>query len=125
MKDPAGNFWYIATSKGETYVPEGLNNVNVYLHPLRAEPVINFLKRAFGAREIAKYASPDGVVHHAEIRVGDSVLEMGEAHGKYEPMPPCSISTFRIAMPSTDVRSRRGHFDFRAQIIPTATAAER
>ena len=32
---------------------------------------------------MAKYASPDGVVHHAVIRVGDSVLEMGEAHGKY------------------------------------------
>jgi uncharacterized glyoxalase superfamily protein PhnB len=36
---------------------------------------------------LAKYASPDGVVHHAEIRVGDSVVEMGEAHGKYAPMP--------------------------------------
>src|ERR1700680_3990116 len=50
VKDPAGNFWYIATNKGETYIPKGLNNVNVYLHPLRAEPVINFLKRGFGAR---------------------------------------------------------------------------
>src|SRR5256712_7277189 len=87
VKDPAGNYWYIATHKGETYVPKGLHNVNAYLHPLRAEPVINFLKRAFGAQELAKYASPDGVVHHAEIRVGDSVGEMGEAHGKYAPMP--------------------------------------
>jgi len=60
--------------------------VNPYLHPRRAEPLIGFLKRAFEAEEVAKYASPDGVVHHAVIRVGDSVLEMGEAHGKYEPM---------------------------------------
>ena len=103
VKDPAGNFWYIATSKGETYVPKGLNNVNVYLHPLRAEPVINFLKRAFGAREIAKYASPDGVVHHAEIRVGDSVVEMGEAHGKYEPMP----TMFYLYVPDCDAVYRR------------------
>ena len=87
VKDPAGNYWYIATQKGESYIPKGLNNVNVYMHPLRAEPVITFLKRAFGAQEIAKYASPDGVVHHAEIRVGDSVVEMGESHGKYPPMP--------------------------------------
>jgi PhnB protein len=87
VKDLAGNYWYIATHRGETYTPKGLNTVNAYLHPLRAEPVINFLKRAFGAQELAKYASPDGVVHHAEIRVGDSVVEMGEAHGKYEPMP--------------------------------------
>jgi PhnB protein len=87
VKDAAGNFWYIATHKGESYIPKGLHNVNVYLHPRRAEPLIAFLKRAFGAQEVAKHASPDGVVHHAEIRVGDSIVEMGEAHGKYELMP--------------------------------------
>jgi PhnB protein len=86
VKDPAGNFWYIATAKGESYVPHGLHNVNPYLHPLRAEPFISFLKRAFNAEEVAKHASPNGVVHHAVVRVGDSVLEMGEAHGKYEAM---------------------------------------
>ncbi|MGA8216441.1 MAG: VOC family protein [Candidatus Sulfotelmatobacter sp.] len=98
VKDPAGNVWYIATHKGESYIAKGLNNVNVYMHPLRAEPVITFLKRAFGARELAKYASPDGVVHHAEIRVGDSVVEMGEAHGKYEPMP----AMFYLYVPDCD-----------------------
>jgi uncharacterized glyoxalase superfamily protein PhnB len=87
VKDPAGNFWYIATHKGKSCIPEGLNNVNVYMHPLRAEPVISFLKRAFEAQELARYASPDGVVIHAEIRVGTSVVEMGESHGKYPPMP--------------------------------------
>jgi PhnB protein len=86
VRDKAGNYWYIATAKGENHVPKGLFSVNPYLHPRRAEPLISFLKRAFGAEEVAKYASPDGVVHHAVIRVGDSVLEMGEAHGKYEPM---------------------------------------
>ncbi len=87
VKDAAGNVWYIATAQGERHVPNGLFSVNPYLHPRRAEPLIGFLKRAFGAEEVAKYASPDGVVHHAVIRVGDSVLEMGEAHGKYETMP--------------------------------------
>lgn len=99
VKDPFGNFWYIATHKGESYIPKGLHNVNVYLHPLRAEPVINFLRRAFGAQEVAKHASPDGVVHHAEIRVGDSVVEMGEAHGPYQPMP----SMFYVYVPDCDM----------------------
>lgn len=103
VKDPFGNFWYIATHKGESYVPKGLHNVNVYLHPLRAEPVIGFLKRAFEAEEISKYASPDGVVHHAEIRVGDSVVEMGEAHGPYQPMP----SMFYMYVPDCDAVYRR------------------
>jgi uncharacterized glyoxalase superfamily protein PhnB len=26
-------------------------------------------------------------VTHAKIRLGDTILEMGEAHGEYEPMP--------------------------------------
>jgi len=87
VKDQAGNYWYVATYQGEGVVPKGLHNVNPYLHPRRAEPLIGFLKRAFGAEEVAKYASPDGVVNHAVIRVGDAVIEMGEAHGKYETMP--------------------------------------
>jgi PhnB protein len=103
VKDAAGNFWYIATHKGENYVPKGLNNVNPYLHPRRAEPLIGFMKRAFGAQEIAKYASPDGVVHHAEIRVGDSVVEMGEAHDKYQPMP----AMFYLYVPDCDALYRR------------------
>ena len=87
VKDAAGNIWYIATAKGSSYKPKGLFNVNPYLHPRRAEPFISFLKRAFEAQEVAKYASPDGVVNHAVVRIGDSVLEMGEAHDKYETMP--------------------------------------
>jgi PhnB protein len=103
VKDAAGNVWYIATHKGENYIPEGLHNVNVYLHPRRAEPLIAFLKRAFGAQELAKYASPDGVVHHAQIRIGDSVVEMGEAHDKYELMP----AMFYLYVPNVDAVYRQ------------------
>src|SRR5579864_1308721 len=98
VKDAAGNWWYIATSQGARYIPEGLHTVTAYLHPLRAEPVISFLKRAFGAEELEKYASPDGVIHHAKIRIGDSMLEMGEAHGIYQPMP----SMFQLYVPDVD-----------------------
>jgi PhnB protein len=103
VKDQAGNLWYIATAKGESYVPPGLHNVNPYLHPLRAEPFIGFLRRAFGAQEIAKYASPDGVVHHAVVGIGDSVIEMGEAQGKYERMP----AMFYLYVPDCDALYRR------------------
>jgi PhnB protein len=103
VKDRAGNFWYIATHKGGNYKPDGLNDVNPYLHPLRAQPLITFLKRAFGAREMAKHASPDGVIQYAEIRLGDSVVEMGEAHGKYLPMP----AMFYLYAPDCDAVYRQ------------------
>ena len=98
LKDAHGNFWYIATHHGKSHIPEGLQSVNPYLHPRRAEPLIGFLKRAFSAQEVAKYASPDGVVSHAVIRVGDSVIEMGEAHGKYETM----AAMFYLYVPDVD-----------------------
>jgi PhnB protein len=103
VKDAAGNFWYIATHTGESYLPKGLHNVNPYLHPLRAEPLIGFLKRAFDAQEVEKYASPDGVVHHAQIRIADSIIEMGEAHGKYTPLP----AMFYLYVPDSDAAYRR------------------
>jgi uncharacterized glyoxalase superfamily protein PhnB len=87
VKDASGNVWYIATAHGERHVPAGLQTVNVYLHPLRAEPMIAFMTNAFGATNVQKYASPDGVIHHAQATIGDTVIEMGEAHGPYQPMP--------------------------------------
>ena len=87
VKDAAGNFWYIATYNGESYRSEGAPTLQPYLHPLRAEPVINFLKRAFGAEELGRYTAPDGVIHHTTVRIGNAHMEMGEAHGPYQPMP--------------------------------------
>jgi PhnB protein len=96
--DAAGNHWYIATYKDTGYKWEGAPTIQAYMHPLRAEPVVNFLKRAFGAEELGRYTSPDGVVHHTTIKVGDSHLEMGEAQGPYQPMK----SMFYLYVPNVD-----------------------
>jgi uncharacterized glyoxalase superfamily protein PhnB len=101
--DAAGNHWYIATFKKTGYKSEGAPTIQPYLHPLRAEPVVNFLKRAFGAEEMGRYASPDGVVHHTTLKIGDSQLEMGEAHGPYQPMK----CMFYLYVPKVDDVYRR------------------
>ena len=97
--DAAGNYWYIATFKGKDYKWEGAPALQPCLHPLRAEPVISFLKRAFGAEEIGRrHTAPDGVVHHAMVKVGDSHIELGEAHGPYQPLK----SMFYLYVPNVD-----------------------
>jgi PhnB protein len=103
VKDPFGNHWYIATRMGASYKWEGAPDVQAYLHPLRAEPVIRFLKRAFGAEEMGKHASPDGVIHHAMVKFGTTYVEMGEAIGPYQPME----SMFYVYVPDCDVVYRR------------------
>ena len=98
VKDRFGNHWYIATAKGPSYVPEGHYSITPYLHPLRAPRLIDFMKRAFGAEELFRAESPDGVVHHAQVRIGDSLISMGEAHGPYQPMP----TTLHMYVPNAD-----------------------
>ena len=91
IKDPSGNVWWIATHKlgpEKTYVPEGMRPVTPFLHPVGAPALIEFMKNAFDAEEISREQSPEGVVHHATVRIGDSMIEMGEAHGDAQPMPP-------------------------------------
>jgi len=87
VRDLAGNHWYIATHQEGSHVPEGLGSVTPYLHPRGAPALIDFLKRAFAAEEMAVHRAPEGTIVHAKIRVGGSVIEMGEAHDEWGPMP--------------------------------------
>jgi PhnB protein len=103
VKDPFGNHWYIAARKGATYKWEGAPDVQAYLHPLRAEPVMGFLKRAFGGEELGRHTAPDGVIHHLMLKIGTSYMEMGEAHGPYQPMQ----SMFYLYVPDCDAVYRR------------------
>lgn len=98
VRDAAGNFWYIATYQGDNYKWEGAPDIQPCLHPLRADPVINFLKRAFNAEELGRHADPLGVIHHATLKIGSSHLELGEAHGPYQPMP----GMFYLYVPDCD-----------------------
>ncbi len=87
VEDVNGNHWYLGTRQGAAYVPEGATNLMPYLHPQGAPKMIEFLKQAFDAEELAVHQSPDGVVRHATVKVGTSVVEMGEAHVQWQPMP--------------------------------------
>lgn len=87
VRDPLGNNWYIATHKGASFIPEGLRSLTPYLHPHGASKLIDFLKEAFGAQVTGRHDSADGTIAHATVRIGDSMIEMGEAHGQFQPMP--------------------------------------
>jgi len=87
VKDPCGNSWWIATHKGGSHVPAGMYSVTPFLHPKGAPQLIAFLERAFSATVASRHEGEDGTVHHASVRIGDSIIEMGEAHGPYQPTP--------------------------------------
>lgn len=87
IEDANGNHWYVATAFGPTYVPRGVPNVMPFFNPRGAKKLISFLTDAFAGETLAVHESPDGVVRHAEVRIGASVVEMGEAHDQWQPRP--------------------------------------
>lgn len=98
IRDAGGNEWYLGTHKGVDYMPAGTPNLMPYLHPQGAPKMIEFLKQAFSAEEVAAHQSPDGIVRHATVKIGNSIVEMGEAHGQWQPMP----MTFMLYVESAD-----------------------
>ncbi|NJC69123.1 VOC family protein [Planosporangium thailandense] len=48
-----------------------------------AANAIGFYTTAFGAEELTRIARPDGRILHAEIRIRDSVLMLGDAEGDF------------------------------------------
>jgi len=74
------------------HVPQGHNAVSPYLVTKNAEQVIGLMKRAFGGEELHRSTRPDGTIMHAEVRIGDSVVMIGEACSEF-PTAPAALST--------------------------------
>jgi len=69
------------------YIPEGHHTVSPYLVVPGVAQLIEFTKQVFGATEVYASKRPDGTVQHAEVRIGDSIVMMGEGGpgGKHFP----------------------------------------
>ncbi|MDN5925417.1 MAG: VOC family protein [Xanthomonadales bacterium] len=68
-------------------IREGFTAVTPYLLVAGVERLLDFLVKAFGGEVLAREVRPDGSIMHAEVRVGDAMLMMGEAGGEFAPMP--------------------------------------
>jgi PhnB protein len=68
-------------------VPEGHHSVTPYLIVQGADKLIDFMKAAFGALEIVRMLQPDGTIGHTEMRIGDSMIMLGEAREQWKAMP--------------------------------------
>lgn len=68
-------------------VPDGHHTVTPYLTVRGADRLIEFARNAFGATAVRRMERPDGTIHHAEIRIGDSIVMIAEATEQWPPMP--------------------------------------
>lgn len=68
-------------------IRNGFHTITPYLFAVRAASLVEYLRAAFGAEVTFRKARPDGALLHAELRIGDSMIMLGEAPDEFGPMP--------------------------------------
>jgi len=59
------------------WLPDGFHTVTANIIAEDAEGAVGFLKQAFGASENYRLTLSDGKITHCELRIGDSVVNLG------------------------------------------------
>jgi uncharacterized glyoxalase superfamily protein PhnB len=72
---------------GVNPIPEGYGTVTPYLIVEGATKLLDFAKEVFDAEETVHMEGPGGTVGHAEVRIGSSIVMLGDAGGEWSPMP--------------------------------------
>lgn len=91
--------------------PTGYHSVTPSLIVRDAAKAIAFYQRAFGAEERFRLAGPDGAIMHAEIRIGDSIVMLGEENEAWGAKSPLSTSgtpgSLHLYVPDADAAFAR------------------
>ncbi|HXY79340.1 MAG TPA: VOC family protein [Candidatus Bathyarchaeia archaeon] len=115
LRDPFGYSWTVSTHKEAMsgremqrridamseqesaappakYIREGFHSITPYLILAGAAQWIEFVKQAFGAEEKFRVGRPgqENVIMHAEVKIGDSMVELADANPQF-PAMPCTL----------------------------------
>ena len=87
-----------------TPIPEGYHTVTPSLTVEGAEKVVDFAKKTFGATETERMPMPDGKIAHTELKIGDSILMLGDA----TPQNPAMPGSLYVYLENCDDAYRKG-----------------
>lgn len=90
--DQRGIEWFLARRLEGGPRPPGYGTVTTGFRATGAKQMLEFLQKAFGAVHVS------GGVEHAEIRLGETMLELSEAHGRWGP----TRGAFHLFVPDCD-----------------------
>lgn len=79
-------------------VPEGYHTVTPYLFITNAAKAIEFYKKAFGALELVRLATPEGKVAHAELQLGDSRIMLTDEFAECDTRSPQSLGGSAVCL---------------------------
>ena len=78
-------------------IPQGFGTVTPFLRVADAAKQIEFLQKAFAAQLTFRMNGPDGSLIHAEVKIGDSMVMIGQAPPGQE-----MRSMINLYVPDTD-----------------------
>ena len=79
-------------------IPDGFHTVTPYVTIKGAADAIGFYQEAFGAREIFRWADPDGRIRHAEVVIGDSPVMLTDEAPEFGMSGPQSLGGSPVHM---------------------------
>ena len=86
-----------------SHKPDGYTTVSPYLIVDGASRTIEFLRHVFGALELRRFPDPAGKVMHAEVRIDDTVVMLGDGADGWPPVP----SHVHVYVPDVDATYKR------------------
>src|SRR5947207_5381711 len=94
-----------ATATPPTVNPirEGFHTLTPYVIVNGAAQFLDFMKNVFGAEERFRVPKPDGTIMHAEINVGDSIIELSDAGEQY----PAHLAAIHLYVADVDSTYQR------------------
>ena len=87
-----------------SYKPGGYTSVAPYLIVAGAATTIEFLRKAFDAVELRRHDDPAGKIMHAEVRIDDTVVMLGDATSSWPPVP-CHVHVYVADVDATFKRA--------------------
>ena len=85
-------------------IPDGYHAVTPYFVVNGAQKLIDFLKQAFNAEFVFEpMKRPDGKIMHAELKIGDSRVMLGEANEHNKP----TQNSLYVYVPDVDATYKR------------------
>src|SRR5262245_14490997 len=78
--------------------PKGFHTVTPHLVCRDAGKAIDFYRKAFGAEDLRIHKSPDGKIMHAEVKIGDSIVMLGEEFPDWNVLSPESLHNTPVVL---------------------------
>jgi PhnB protein len=97
----------MAETPKSQHEPVGLRAVRPYLIVSNADEAIDFYGRVFDASELERHTTPTGGVAHAKLRIGETIVEIGE-HPDASGREPDRLPRVGLRLYVTDVDETYG-----------------